>query len=100
MNDFLSQMTGQIAESLFYSAQRSVDKLRFGKEEAERLRKQKYDKRKKENKVAALWSTLFITVVLGIVMCVLANGLGFIFAIIVPPFFYGISRGVQSNPYK
>ena len=100
MNDFLGQLTGQIAESIFYAAQRKVDQLRLGKEEAERLRKQKYQKRKKENKVTAIWCALFITIVVGVVMCVLVNGLGFVFAILASPFFYGISRGVQSNPYK
>jgi hypothetical protein len=65
MNDFLSQLTGQIAESLLYSTQRSVDKLRFGKEEAERLRKQKYEKREKENRVTALWFAVLVTIVMG-----------------------------------
>jgi hypothetical protein len=100
MVDFLSQLTGQVAESLFYSAQRKVDKFRLGKEEAERLRKQKCEKRKKENKVAAFWLTLVFTVFMGIVGGVLANGLGFLFAILASPVFYGIIRGSQSNPYK
>jgi hypothetical protein len=100
MNDFLSQLTGQIAESLFYSTQRSVDKLRFGKEEAERLRKQKYEKREKENRVTALWFAVLVTIVMGVAMGVFTYGLGFIFAILVSPIFYGIIRIGQSNPYK
>jgi len=100
MNDFLSQMTGQIADSLFYSTQRSVDKLRFGKEEAERLRKQKYEKREKENRVTALWFAVLVTIVMGVAMGVFTYGLGFIFAILVSPIFYGIIRIGQSNPYK
>ena len=100
MNDFLSQMTGQIADSLFYSTQRSVDKLRFGKEEAERLRKQKYEKREKENRVTALWFAVLVTIVMGGAMGVFTYGLGFIFAILVSPVFYRIIRGGQSNPFK
>lgn len=97
--EFLSQLTGQIAESPLYSAQRKADKFRLGKEEAERLRKQKCEKRKKENKVATFWLTLFLTIFMEIVGGVLANGLGFLFAILVSPVFYGIIRGSQSNPY-
>jgi Trk-type K+ transport system membrane component len=100
MNDFLGQLTGQIVESLFYSAQRKVDQLRLGKEEAERLRKQKYEKRKKDNKVEALWFTIIITIAMGVAMGVFTYGLGFIFAILVSPVFYGIIRVGQSNPYK
>ena len=100
MNDFLGQLTGQIAENLFYSTQRTVDKLRFGKEEAERLRKQKYEKRNKENKVTAFWLTVLITIVMGVSMGVFTYGLGLIFTILVSPVFYRIIRGGQSNPFK
>ena len=100
MNDFLSQLTEHIVESLFYSAQRSVDKLRFGKEEAERLRKQKFEKRKKGNNAMAFWVTVFITIVMGFFMGISTNGLGLLFAILVSPVFYGIIRAGQSNLYK